>query len=227
MIVFQGVSKHYTGHGVALEDVNFEIDPGEFVSLAGRSGAGKSTIIKLLIGEEKPSKGRVFFGQYEVNKLEDNELPAFRRHIGVVFQDFRLLPTKTAYENVAFALEVAGRPQREIAELVPQVLDMVGLGDKMKNFPHELSGGERQRVAIARAMIHRPEVVIADEPTGNLDPFHTFEIIKLLEKINQLGTTVVLATHDKEVINNLERRVITLDKGRLIRDEQKGKYILV
>ena len=162
MIVFQGVSKHYTGHGVALEDVNFQIDPGEFVSLAGRSGAGKSTIIKLLIGEEKPSKGRVFFGQYEVNKLEDNELPAFRRHIGVVFQDFRLLPTKTAYENVAFALEVAGRPQREIAELVPQVLDMVGLGDKMKNFPHELSGGERQRVAIARAMIHRPEVVIAD-----------------------------------------------------------------
>jgi len=162
-----------------------------------------------------------------VNKLEDNELPAFRRHIGVVFQDFRLLPTKTAYENVAFALEVAGRPQREIAELVPQVLDMVGLGDKMKNFPHELSGGERQRVAIARAMIHRPEVVIADEPTGNLDPFHTFEIVKLLEKINQLGTTVVLATHDKEVINNLERRVITLDKGRLIRDEKKGKYILV
>jgi cell division transport system ATP-binding protein len=227
VIVFQGVSKHYTGHGVALEDVNFEIDPGEFVSLAGRSGAGKSTVIKLLIGEEKPSKGRVFFGQYEVNKLQVNELPAFRRHIGVVFQDFRLLPTKTAYENVAFALEVAGRPQREIAELVPQVLDMVGLGDKTKNFPHELSGGERQRVAIARAMIHRPEVVIADEPTGNLDPFHTFEIVKLLEKINQLGTTVVLATHDKEVINNLERRVITLDKGRLIRDEQKGKYILV
>jgi cell division transport system ATP-binding protein len=227
VIVFQGVSKHYTGHGVALEDVNFQIDPGEFVSLAGRSGAGKSTVIKLLIGEEKPSKGRVFFGQYEVNKLQDNELPAFRRHIGVVFQDFRLLPTKTAYENVAFALEVAGRPQREIAELVPQVLDMVGLGDKMKNFPHELSGGERQRVAIARAMIHRPEVVIADEPTGNLDPFHTFEIVKLLEKINQLGTTVVLATHDKEVINNLERRVITLDKGRLVRDEAKGKYILV
>jgi cell division transport system ATP-binding protein len=227
VIVFQGISKQYTGHGDALEDVNFQIDPGEFVSLAGRSGAGKSTIIKLLIGEERPSKGRVFFGQYEVSKLQDKELPAFRRHIGVVFQDFRLLPTKTAFENVAFALEVAGRPQREIAELVPQVLDMVGLGDKMKNFPNELSGGERQRVAIARAMIHRPEVVIADEPTGNLDPFHTFEIVKLLEKINQLGTTVVLATHDKEVINNLERRVITLDKGRLIRDEKKGKYILV
>ena len=228
MIVFQGVSKNYGKQtGVALEDVSFEIDPGEFVSLAGRSGAGKSTVIKLLIGEEKPSKGRVFFGQYEVNKLEDKELPAFRRHIGVVFQDFRLLPNKSAYENVAFALEVAGRPQREIAELVPQVLDMVGLGDKTKHFPNELSGGERQRVAIARAMIHRPEVVIADEPTGNLDPFHTFEIVKLLEKINQLGTTVLLATHDKEVINGLERRVITLDRGRIIRDEKKGKYILV
>jgi len=227
MIVFQGVTKLYSGGMSALEEVNFEINPGEFVSLAGRSGAGKSTVIKLLIGEEKPSRGRVYFGQYEVGKLEDNELPAFRRHIGVVFQDFRLLPMKTAYENVAFALEVAGRPQREITELVPQVLDMVGLGDKGNNFPHELSGGERQRVAIARAMIHRPEVVIADEPTGNLDPFHTWEIVGLLEKINQLGTTVLLATHDKEVINKLGRRTITLDHGRIIRDEAKGKYILV
>ena len=229
MIVFQGVSKIYKNgeESTALEDVTFDVSPGEFVSLAGRSGAGKSTIIRLLIGEERPSRGRVFFGQYEVNKLIDKDLPAFRRHIGVVFQDFRLLPTKTAYENVAFALEVAGRPQREIAELVPQVFEMVGLGDKMKNFPSQLSGGERQRVAIARAMVHRPEVIIADEPTGNLDPFHTSEIIKLLEKINQLGTTVVLATHDREVINNLERRVITLDKGRLVRDEAKGKYILV
>jgi len=227
MIVFQGVSKSYNDRSSALEDVDFEIGPGEFVSLTGRSGAGKSTIIKLLIREDKPTKGRVFFGQYEVNKLKDNDLPAFRRHIGVVFQDFRLLPAKTAYENVAFALEVAGRPQREIAELVPQVLDMVGLGDKMKNFPSELSGGERQRVAIARAMIHRPEVIIADEPTGNLDPFHTFEIVKLLEKINELGTTVLLATHDKEVINSLEKRVITLDKGRIVRDEKKGKYMLI
>ena len=227
MIVFQGVTKLYSGGTAALEDVNFEINPGEFVSLAGRSGAGKSTVIKLLIGEDKPSRGRVFFGQYEVGKLGDNELPAFRRHIGVVFQDFRLLTTKTAYENVAFALEVAGRPQREIAELVPQVLDIVGLGDKGRNFPNELSGGEKQRVAIARAMIHRPEVVIADEPTGNLDPFHTWEIVGLLEKINQLGTTVLLATHDKEVINKLGRRTITLDHGRIIRDEAKGRYILV
>jgi len=227
MIVFQGVSKNYNGGSTALEEVDFEIGPGEFVSLTGRSGAGKSTVIKLLIGEDKPTKGRIFFGQYEVNKLKDTDLPAFRRHIGVVFQDFRLLPMKNAYENVAFALEVAGRPAREIKELVPQVLDMVGLGDKTKNYPSELSGGERQRVAIARAMIHRPEVIIADEPTGNLDPFHTFEIVKLLEKINELGTTVLLATHDKEVINNLEKRVITLDKGRVVRDEKRGKYMLV
>jgi cell division transport system ATP-binding protein len=227
MITFKGVSKTYNILATALDDVDFHIEPGEFVSLAGRSGSGKSTIIKLLIGEEKPSKGRVFFGQYEVNKLKDVELPAFRRHIGVVFQDFRLLSQKNAYENVAFALEVSGRPQREIAELVPQVLDMVGLADRMKNFPHELSGGEQQRVALARALVHRPEVIIADEPTGNLDPFHTFEIIKLLEKINQLGTTILLATHDREVVNNLERRVITLDKGRIIKDDPKGKYMLV
>jgi len=229
MIAFQSVSKIYNHHAnsVALEEVTFEVAPGEFVSLAGRSGAGKSTVIKLLIGEDRPSKGRIYFNQYEVNKLQDDELPAFRRHVGVIFQDFRLLPTKTARENVAFAMEVAGRSQHEINELVPQVLDMVGLGDKAHNFPAQLSGGEKQRVGIARAMIHRPEVVIADEPTGNLDPLNAYEIIKLLEKINKLGTTVILATHDKEVINALGRRVITLDRGRIIRDEEKGKYILV
>lgn len=227
MIAFQSIYKIYNSHSVALEDINFQVNPGEFISLVGRSGAGKSTVIRLLIGEEKPTRGRVFFGQYEVNKLSDKELPAFRRHVGVVFQDFRLLPTKSAYENVAFALEVAGRPQREISELVPQVLDMVGLSDKGTNFPHELSGGEKQRVAIARAMVHRPEVIIADEPTGNLDPFHTMEIINLLLKINQLGTTLVLATHNKDIVNSLGKRVVTLDHGRVIRDEEKGKYILV
>jgi cell division transport system ATP-binding protein len=227
MINFQSVSKIYNHNSVALEDISFKINPNEFVSIVGRSGAGKSTIIKLLIGEEKPTRGRIFFGQYEVNKLKDRELPALRRHIGIVFQDFRLLPTKTAYENVAFALEVAGRPTREIKDLVPQVLDIVGLADKANNFPHELSGGEKQRVAIARAMVHRPEVVIADEPTGNLDPFHTAEIINLLLKINELGTTVILATHDKEIVNSLGRRVITLDKGMIIRDEEKGRFILV
>lgn len=227
MIAFQNVSKIYNRHSAALEDVGFQVNPGEFVSLVGRSGAGKSTVIRLLIGEERPTKGRVFFGQYEVGKLKDKELPAFRRHIGVVFQDFRLLPTKNAYENVAFALEVAGRPQREINELVPQVLDMVGLSDKNKNFPHELSGGEKQRVAIARAMVHRPEVIIADEPTGNLDPLHTSEIINLLVKINELGTTLLLATHNKDIVNGLGKRVVTLDHGRVIRDEERGKYILV
>ncbi|MBI4086150.1 MAG: cell division ATP-binding protein FtsE [Candidatus Liptonbacteria bacterium] len=227
MIAFQNVYKVYNTHSIALEDADFRINPGEFVSLVGRSGAGKSTAIKLLIGEEKPSRGRVFFGKYEVGKLNDKELPSFRRHIGVVFQDFRLLPTKNAYENVAFAMEASGKPQSEIKELVPQVLDMVGLSDKLNNFPHELSGGEKQRVAIARAMGNRPEVIIADEPTGNLDPFHTWEIIGLLQKINELGTTLILATHDKEIINKLEKRVITLDHGRLIRDEEKGKYILV
>jgi cell division transport system ATP-binding protein len=227
MIAFQNVFKVYNSHSTALEDINLRINPGEFVGLVGRSGAGKSTIIKLLIGEERPTRGRVFFGQYEVNKLKDKELPTLRRHIGIVFQDFRLLPNKNAYENVAFALEVAGRPQREISDLVPQILDMVGLGDKMSNFPHELSGGEKQRVAIARAMVHSPEVIIADEPTGNLDPFHSREIINLLQKINQLGTTLILATHEKDIINDLGKRVITLDRGRIIRDEENGKYILV
>ncbi len=227
MIAFQSVFKLYNNHGTALEDVNFRINPGEFVSLVGRSGAGKSTVVKLLIGEDKPTRGRVFFGQYEVSKLNDHELPPFRRHIGVVFQDFRLLPNKNAFENVAFAMEAAGQPQSEIKEMVPQVLEMVGLSDKFKNFPHELSGGEQQRVAIARAMVNRPEVIIADEPTGNLDPFHTSEIINLLKKINELGTTLILATHDREIINGLEKRVITLDRGKVIRDEEKGKYILV
>jgi cell division transport system ATP-binding protein len=227
MIVFQNVWKVYNHKSVALEDVSFKVNANEFVFVVGRSGAGKSTILKLLIGEEKPTKGKIFFGQYEVNKLKNKELPALRRHIGIVFQDFKLLPNKTAYENVAFALEVAGRPSSEIRDLVPQVLDMVGLLDKAGNFPHELSGGEKQRVAIARAMIHRPEVILADEPTGNLDPFHTAEIINLLLKINNLGTTVILATHDKEIINSLGKRVITLENGKVIRDEEKGRFILV
>lgn len=227
MVTFQGVSKVYNSHSQALEDVTFKINAGEFLSVVGRSGAGKSTLIKLLIGEERPTRGRVFFGQYEVNKLRDYDLPALRRHIGIVFQDFRLLPMKNAYENVAFALEVAGRPQSEINELVPQVLDMVGLSEKLSHFPNQLSGGERQRVAIARALVHRPELIIADEPTGNLDPINSAEIIALLKKINELGTTLILATHDKEIVNNLDKRVVTLDRGRIVRDEENGKYILV
>lgn len=228
MITFTNVSKIYNGHheSTALEDINFKIDSGEFVSLVGKSGAGKSTIVKLLIGEEKPNKGRIIFSNLDVNKLKINELPKLRRKIGIIFQDFRLLPKKTAYENIAFAMEVEGRAHREITQLVPQVLDIVGLSDKAHNFPHELSGGEKQRVAIARAMVNRPSVVIADEPTGNLDPGNTWEIIKLLLKINDLGTTVLLATHSKDIINHLGKRVITLDGGKVIRDEKNGRYIL-
>ena len=230
MIIFQNVSKIYNGNGrqvAALEDATFTINPKEFVSIVGKSGAGKSTIVKLLIGEERPSKGRIIFSSYDVNKLKHHELPQLRRRIGVIFQDFRLLPNKTAFENIAFALEVAGRLQSDIEEFVPQALDMVGLKNKMSNFPRELSGGEKQRVAIARAMINHPDVVVADEPTGNLDPMNTWEIIRLLLRINELGTTVLLATHNKEIINYINQRVISLEDGRIIRDEEKGKYILV
>lgn len=226
MIIFQNVSRTYNHNSVALEKISFKIQPTEFVSIVGRSGAGKSTVVRLLIGEDKPTKGQIFFGSYEVNKLKSGEMPEFRRHIGVIFQDFRLLAKKNAFENVAFALEVNGRPQKEINELVPQVLDMVGLKDKVNNFPAELSGGEKQRVALARALINRPDVIIADEPTGNLDPLNTWEVIKLLIKINELGSTVILATHDKEIVNTLGKRVITLDKGKLVKDEPHGRFII-
>lgn len=225
MITFNGVSKRY-GSNEVVNDASFKIEPGEFVCLVGRSGAGKSTLIKMLIAEERPSKGRIIFGQYEVAKMKESDLPLLRRHMGIIFQDFRLLPKKTAYENVVFAMEVANRPDREIEEITPQVLDLVGLGSKMHHFVHELSGGERQRVAIARAMVNHPEVIIADEPTGNLDPINTWGIINLLMKINELGTTVILATHNKDIVNQLERRVISMEDGRIIRDEEKGKYIL-
>ncbi len=226
MIIFQNVSKVYNHNLVALDKVSFKVQPGEFVSVVGKSGAGKSTVVRLLIGEEKPTKGQIFFGSYEVNKLKSDELPEFRRHVGVIFQDFRLLAKKTVFENVAFALEVAGRPQKEINEFVPQVLEMVGLKEKTNNFPTELSGGERQRVAIARAMINRPDLIIADEPTGNLDPLNTWEVIKILTKINELGSTVILATHDKEVINTLGQRVVTLENGQVIRDEANGRFLI-
>jgi cell division transport system ATP-binding protein len=226
MISFQNITKVYNNKSIALEEVNLTIKPNEFVSIVGKNGAGKSTLIKLLIGEEKPSKGRIYFDSYEVSKLKLSELPEFRRKIGIVFQDFRLLATKTAYENIAFALEVDGKSQSEIQEFVPQILDMVGLSDRAFNFPHELSGGEKQRVAIARALIHQPMLLIADEPTGNLDPLNSAEIVKLLVKINELGTTVVLVTHNKDIVNNLHKRVVSMDSGRIIRDEENGKYVL-
>lgn len=226
MISFLNVSKIYSDKSSALDSVNFRIEPKEFVVLVGKSGAGKSTIVKLIIGEEEVSRGKILLANTELNKLARNNLPRLRRQMGIIFQDFRLLPTKTAYENIAFAMEMSGKPKTEIEEVVPQVLDMVGLADKRYNFPHELSGGEKQRIAIARAMANKPALIIADEPTGNLDPFNTWEIINLLLKINELGTTVVLATHSKDIVNHLGKRVISLDNGKIIRDEKKGRYIL-
>ena len=225
MIVFQNVSKIYNGC-TALDKVNIVIKPKEFVSIAGPSGAGKSTFLKLLIGEEQPSQGKVLLDKQNIQLLSGKDLPKLRRKIGMIFQDFRLLPDRNAYENVAFAMEMVGAANEEIGQDVPQLLELVGLVDKLQYFPHQLSGGERQRVAIARALIHRPSVILADEPTGNLDLLNTWDIIRLLQKINQLGTTIILATHDREVINNLGRRVITFDKGRVIRDEENGRYIL-
>ena len=226
MIYFDKVSKVYSPTSIALEDVSFTIAPNEFISVVGQSGAGKSTLLKLLLAEDRPTSGKVFFESSDIHAVPKEELPEIRRRMGVVFQDYRLLPQKTAYENVAFALEAGGKEDSDIKQDVPQVLELVGLMDKSWHFPHELSGGEKQRVAIARAIVSRPDVVIADEPTGNLDPLNTLEIIRLLEKINDLGTMVILATHDKEIINSLKRRVVTLEKGKLVRDEQRGRYVL-
>jgi cell division transport system ATP-binding protein len=226
MIRFQNITKIYPPNTIALENISFEVNKKEFVSIVGRSGAGKTTLIRLLLAEEKPTKGRIFFEGQDVHKIKRGKLPELRRKIGVVFQDYKLLPQKTAWENIAYALEVVGASDEEIEKDVSNVLEIVGLTNRAENFPHELSGGEKQRVAIARALIHRPVAIIADEPTGNLDPYHTGEIINLLLKINELGTTVILATHDKEVINALGRRVITLEEGKIIRDEEKGRFIL-
>jgi cell division transport system ATP-binding protein len=227
MISFRNVSKEYGGgEYVALDNITFEIKPKEFVSIVGRSGAGKSTVVRLLIGEERPSKGKIVFGDYEVDTLTGKELPEMRRGIGTIFQNYRLLPTKNAYENVAFALEVAGVSEREIDDMVRESLDLVGLSDKAENFPHELSGGEAQRVAMARAMVNHPSVIVADEPTGNLDPLNAADVIKVLNQINELGTTVILTTHNKDVVDRLNRRVIHLDGGRIIRDVARGKYTL-
>jgi cell division transport system ATP-binding protein len=223
MIIFQEVTKKY-GDDVALEDASFRISEGEFISLVGRSGAGKSTVLKLLLREEPPSKGKVFFQGIDISTFHTSELPLYRRRIASVFQDFKLLPTKNVFENVAFAMEAAGKADEEIKEDVPQALEVVGLTGKEERFPRELSGGEQQRVSVARALVQRPEVLLADEPTGNLDPLHSWDIVNLLLKVNELGTAVMLATHSEESVNALERRVITLDGGRVVSDEEKGKY---
>jgi len=226
MVKFQNVTKIYPPNTVALSDVSFEIEPKEFVCLVGKSGAGKTTLLKLLMAEEKPSSGRIFFNNQDVQKIKPEHLPDFRRKIGAVFQDYKLLPSKTAYENIAYAMEVIGASDAEIVRDMTEVLDIVGLTGRAHNFPAQLSGGERQRVAIARALIHRPEIILADEPTGNLDPYHTLDIIRLLLKINEFGTTIILSTHNREVINSLGKRAITLDEGKIIRDEKKGRFIL-
>lgn len=226
MIKFQNISKIYPPDCVALKNIDLVIQPKEFISIAGRSGAGKTTLLKLLIREERPSQGRIFWNKQNIFKVPEKKLPFLRRKIGLIFQDFKLLSNKTAAENIAFAMEASGRTNQEIEEDVPQLLRLVGLTERNNHFPDQLSGGEKQRVAIARALAHRPEILMADEPTGNLDLVHTWEIIRLLIKINELGTTVILATHDRDIINSLEKRVVTLDKGRVIRDEEKGRYIL-
>jgi len=226
MIKFEKVSKIYPPNSVAVKDVSFEIKDGEFVSLVGKSGAGKSTLLELFLREEFPSEGRVLFQGDDVHQIPDSLLPEFRRKVGAVFQDYKLLQNKTAYENVAYVMEVMGAREEDIVRDVSEVLEIVGLIERAHHYPAQLSGGEKQRVAIARALIHRPDVIIADEPTGNLDPYHTRDIIGLLVKINELGTTVILATHNREVINRLGKRVLTLDEGRLLRDEERGKFMI-
>ncbi len=224
MIFFDRVSKIYPDESVALDNVTFSIEPKEFVSIVGPSGAGKTTLLKLFLAEEKPSDGSVYFDETNIHTLGKKEINEFRRKIGMVFQDFRLLPNKTVYENIAFTMEVAGRSDEEIESDVPHVLELVDLTSKIWNFPKELSGGEKQRVAIARALVNEPDIIIADEPTGNLDPANTYDIVQILKKINDLGTTVILTTHNKGIIDSLGHRVIALDRGKVIRDDKSGKY---
>jgi len=229
MITLEKVNKtYYTGHQpiVALKDVSFSVNQGEFVSLVGKSGAGKTTLIKMIIAEELPSQGTVSFGGFDLSRLRSSALQKIRKKIGVVHQDYRLLDKKTVKENLEYIMQVIGVSDKSIKRDIPQVLEVVGLEERINNFPPELSGGEKQRLAIARALIHRPDVVIADEPTGNLDLYNTCEIINLLKRINQMKTAVILSTHDREIINKLRKRVITLEQGRVISDEPRGRFIL-
>ncbi|MDD3662675.1 MAG: cell division ATP-binding protein FtsE [Candidatus Pacebacteria bacterium] len=223
MIYFNKVTKKYKD-GTSLEEVTFSVSQGEFVSIIGHSGAGKTTLAKMILAEESPTDGTVFFHSKDIHKLSSRELTKFRKKIGVVFQDFRLLPNKTVYENVAFAMEAVGKNDQEIAQDVPYILDVVDLTDKSSLFPHQLSGGEKQRLAIARAIITQPDIVIADEPTGNLDPVNANDVLNILKKINELGTTVILATHNRGLVDQVQKRVITLEKGRVVRDDRDSKY---
>jgi len=226
VIIFQSVGKIYTKNSPALEDINLEIQTGEFVSIVGQSGAGKSTLLRLLFAEEFPTSGSVIIDGWDVSSIRQWQIPHLRRQIGVVFQDFKLITDKTAFENVAFAMEVTGEESREIRRTVPQLLKLVNLSDKANNYPWQMSGGEQQRVALARALAFKPQIILADEPTGNLDALHAWDIIQLLLKINKLGTTILLATHDEAIVNAVKKRVVTLDKGRVVRDQKTGKYAL-
>jgi len=225
MIRFDKVTKTYDSKN-ALQEISLDIHKGDFISLVGQSGAGKSTLLSLIIGEEKPDSGRILIDDIDVARIKDRDIPFLRRKIGVVFQDIKLLSNRTAYENIAFALEVSGEPASVIKKEVPKSLELVGLEEKANAFPHEMSGGERQRVAIARAMIHKPVLLLADEPTGNLDSINAWDILQLLLKINKAGTTVILATHAKDLVNSIKKRVVTIEKGLVTNDQEKGKYVL-
>lgn len=224
MIRFENVSKTYKNGTPALKDISVDIEKGEFVFLVGASGSGKTTFLRLLLREELPDRGRILEAGRDISELSKWRVPYLRRNIGCVFQDFRLLPNKSVFENVAFALEVIGRPRSTIESQVPQILELVGLSEKAKNLPGELSGGEQQRVAVARAFVNRPLILLADEPTGNLDPTNSESIMALLERINRTGTTVVMATHDKALVDRMRRRVIELDHGEMVRDQVRGVY---
>jgi cell division transport system ATP-binding protein len=225
MITLHNISKSYNKNKI-LRGVNLRIEPGEFVSIVGQSGAGKTTLVRILIGEERVDSGQVFVGDWDITKISKREVPYLRRQIGVIFQDFKLLPKKTLAENVSFALEVSDGTSKKIKKIVPSVMKIVGLDDKKNRYPHEVSGGEQQRVAIARALVHQPKILLADEPTGNLDAINANEIVDLLLRINKFGTTVILVTHNKEIVNRLNRRVVTMEQGQIISDQMHGKYLL-
>lgn len=226
MIKLTGVTKQYSSDSMGIDNMDLHIEAGEFVSIVGQSGTGKTTLVKLLIAEERPTEGVIEIGGWDISDISNRDVPLLRRQIGVIFQDFKLLHKKTVAENVAFALQVAGESRERIKDVVPRVLDIVGLTHKAHRYPHQISGGEQQRVVIARSLVHRPKILVADEPTGNLDTINTEEIISILKKINEFGTTIVLVTHNREIVNRLRKRVITLHDGKVVSDEKKGKYRL-
>lgn len=232
MIRFNNVTKIYPATAssgsptVVLQDVSFEIKDGEFVSFVGKSGAGKTTLVHLILGLETPTAGEVYFDDIDLSQASSGQIQEIRRRIGCVYQDYKLLPKKTVYENVAYVMQVEGKGNKEIAVEIPKVLEIIGLKDKADNFPDQLSGGEQQRLAIARALVNHPDIIIADEPTGNLDPYNSYEVVSLLQKINKTGKTVILSTHDREIINKLGKRVITIENGKIIRDEAEGRFII-